>query len=102
MNNLIFQLLPHISFPTEIYFKKGSLLRLKFLEQANVLILTGKSSFKKSGSLDKIQNLLESNKSIIKQISIDSEPEILDLYKKSKKLISSKVDLIIACGGGSV
>lgn len=100
MNNLE-QLLPHLNFPKEVYFKKGSLIKLKFLSGDKVVIFTGKNSLNKSGVLEKIQNYLN-HFLWTKKISIISEPTLENVQEIVKKLSHIEPDWIVACGGGSV
>jgi len=68
----------------------------------NILIVTGKSSLKKSGKWDEIKENLEKLNVNFSQISIGGEPspEIID--NAVRKFQSEKLDLIVGIGGGSV
>ena len=73
------------------------------LGSKKILVLTGKSSFKRSKSKEFLMGELSNYKDKLHFYSdFRNNPNIEDLNKAIKKLESIKFDLIIACGGGSV
>ena len=92
--------------PSNIIFGPGEIKKLgreikKFGPKA--FLITGGKSLKNSGNLDRIITALKAQ-----QISIDhfdglgQEPEINDIERGRKKLLSSGADVVVAIGGGSV
>jgi len=91
--------------PTRIIFGEGSLKRVgeeakKFGER--VLVATGKSSSKKSGSLDEVVNSLTSNNLRVEIFNkVESDPSIETVEEGTKFAKKCGVDVVIGLGGGS-
>ncbi len=91
--------------PTRIIFGEGSLKRVgeearKFGERA--LIVTGKSSSKKSGSLDEVVNSLTSHNLQAEVFNkVEPDPSVETVEEGAKVVKKLKVDVVIGLGGGS-
>ena len=71
-------------------------------DKINAFLVTGKSSLKKSGYLDKIVNWFEeANISAFVYNEIGSEPTTYQLNRGKELAIQNKIDIIIGIGGGS-
>jgi len=96
-------ILPRVIFPREIVIKKGSLIRLKFLDGKKALIICGGQSLEKYGYLEKLENYIAASKieivAIKKVIKDPSEDSINLLMNELKNL---NADWIIGVGGGAV
>ncbi|MFB0526127.1 MAG: iron-containing alcohol dehydrogenase [bacterium] len=91
--------------PTRIIFGEGSLKRVgeeakKFGEK--VLIVTGKSSAKKSGSLDEVVNLVTSHNLRVEVFNkVEPDPSVETVEEGAKFAKKCAVDVVIGLGGGS-
>ena len=91
--------------PTRIIFGEGSLKRVgeeakKFGEK--VLIVTGKSSSKKSGSLDEVVNSLTSHNLQVEVFNkVEPDPSIGTVEEGIKVAKKCAADVVIGLGGGS-
>jgi alcohol dehydrogenase len=72
-------------------------------DKINAFLVTGKSSLKKSGYLDKILSWFEeANISTFVYNEIESEPTTYQLNRGKELAIENKMDIVIGIGGGSV
>jgi len=91
--------------PTRIIFGEGSLKRVgeeakKFGKK--VLIVTGKSSTKKSGSLDDLVNSLASHNLQVEVFNkVEPDPSVETVEEGAKVAKKCAVDVVIGLGGGS-
>ncbi len=91
--------------PTRIIFGEGSLKRVgeeakKFGEK--VLIVTGKSSAKKAGSLDDVINSLTSQNLQVEVFNkVEPDPSVETVEEGAKVAKKCAVDVVIGLGGGS-
>ncbi|MFQ5867288.1 MAG: iron-containing alcohol dehydrogenase [bacterium] len=91
--------------PTRIIFGEGTLKRVgeevgKFGQRA--LIVTGKSSSKKSGSLEEVINSLTSNNLRVEVFNkVEPDPSIETVEEGAKVAKECGVDVVIGLGGGS-
>lgn len=91
--------------PTRIIFGEGSLKRVgeearKFGEK--VLIVTGKSSSKKAGSLDEVVNSLTSHNLRVEVFNkVEPDPSVETVEEGAKFAKKCAVEVIIGLGGGS-
>jgi len=96
-------LLNRIVQPSEIVIKKGSIVRLKFLTEKKVLVITGDDSLEKNGHVDKIKTYFSSSKIdfliLKKGIGEPNQKNLEELILQAKKF---KPNWIIGIGGGSV
>lgn len=93
--------------PTKLYFKEDGLGEIgkivKDEGHSRIVLLYGRSSFVKSGSLEIVTNSLKTNG--IEYISfggIEANPDIEFVRSIVKEVKDYKPDLVLACGGGSV
>lgn len=92
--------------PTRIHFGKDSLAELrnelpKF--GANVLLVYGGGSIKKSGLYDQVVAILkEAGKEIFEDAGVMPNPTVDKLNEGVERARAGKVDFILAVGGGSV
>lgn len=92
--------------PQRIHFGTGAFEKLPELCAAkgkHILVLTGGSSFKQSGMLDKLSNMLE-KKGLKFKIAegLGHEPEVADIDKIAGEAKYFEPDAVLAIGGGSV
>ena len=91
--------------PTRIIFGEGSLKRVgeeakKFGKK--VLIVTGKSSAKKSGSLDEVVNSLASHNLQVEVFNkVEPDPSVQTVEEGTKVAKKCAVEVVIGLGGGS-
>jgi len=91
--------------PTRIIFGEGSLKRVgeeakKFGKK--VLIVTGKSSAKKSGSLDDVVNALASHNLQVEVFNkVEPDPSVETVEEGAKVAKKCAVEVVIGLGGGS-
>lgn len=72
-------------------------------KKINAFLVTGKSSLKKSGNLEKIlKNLNEAKISVYVYNEIEGEPTTLVINRGKELAIENKTDVVIGIGGGSV
>ena len=67
----------------------------------NILLITGKDSYKKCGAKDKIEVIL-SKYNIIHFNDFETTPKLNDALRGAQLAINHSIDLIISIGGGSV
>ncbi len=96
MKNLNFYL------PTKVIFGKGRISELSesLKDYKKILIVSGKSSFKKSGAYDKIKAQLK-DKKLVYFSDVKENPDFPTLKNGSEIARNEKVELIIGVGGGS-
>ncbi|TFG00400.1 MAG: iron-containing alcohol dehydrogenase [Promethearchaeota archaeon] len=68
----------------------------------NILIITGGSSLKKSGTWDSIVAKMEEINTNLSHLSVSGEPSPQIIDDAAEKYRSHKLDLIVGIGGGSV
>jgi len=88
--------------PPEIQFSEDSLDYLSTLKEDKAVLVTGGSSMRRFGFLDKAQELL--SKADIESIIIDGvepNPSVKTVIKGKEKMLDFEPDWIIAIGGGS-
>jgi len=88
--------------PPEIQFSEDSLDYLSTLKGDKAVLVTGGSSMRRFGFLDKAQELL--SKADIESIIIDGvepNPSVKTVIKGKEKMLDFEPDWIIAIGGGS-
>lgn len=93
--------------PLRIVFKEGAISNIAKLTARNgnrVLLVTGRSHLKKSGMLDKILSLFDSNKKIEELILFDkasTNPDVSVVDEAAQIIKSNNLNIIVAIGGGS-
>ena len=72
-------------------------------KKLNAFLVTGKSSLKKSGNLNRILNNLDkANVPVFIYDEIEGEPTTLVINRGKELAIQNKIDVVIGIGGGSV
>ncbi len=89
--------------PTKILFGKGRIADIKdeIPSESKVLITYGGGSIKSNGVMDQVKNALEGY-DVTEFSGIEPNPSYETLMKCVDQVRSSKVDFILAAGGGSV
>ena len=96
-------MLPRIIYPREMVIKKGSLIRLKFLDGKKAFIICGGQSFEKSGYLEKLEKHLAASKiEIVTVKRIIKDPTEDSINTIMTQLKDLNADWIIGVGGGAV
>lgn len=96
-------LLPRIISPNEIVLKKGSIIRLKYLEGKRAILILGAQSFEASENYQKVISYLTSAKLEINIFKVSQgDPTFDSVNKLVTKLNEYNPDVLIAIGGGSV
>ncbi|MCK5043471.1 phosphonoacetaldehyde reductase [Candidatus Pacearchaeota archaeon] len=87
------------------YFGFGSVCNLKEIldkeKPKNIFLVTGKSSYEKSGAKDAIKSIL-SNYNITHFCNFEVNPKLKDIIKGIDLFKKEACDLVIGIGGGSV
>ncbi len=89
--------------PTKIIYGKGRIKEFgEVLDKKfkNIMIVSGKSSYKKSGAYEKISTQLK-DRNIILFNEVKENPDFETLMKGAELAKNEKVELIIGIGGGS-
>jgi alcohol dehydrogenase class IV len=88
--------------PREVYFGPGSLENIKKIKAKKAVIVTGGSSMKKSGVLDRTVRLLKEAEIESRVFDgVEPDPSVETVMKGTAFLNSEKPDLIIGLGGCS-
>ena len=96
-------MLPRLLQPPEIAIKRGSIINLRFLTGRSAVVLSGMSSLKASGSMDKIETYLKSANMEVNWIKgLSGEPTVSRVRETAAQISKLEPDWIVACGGGSV
>ena len=96
-------LLSRIISPHEIVLKKGSLIRLKYLEGKKAVIVLGQSSFEATDNFQKVKTFLSSSKLDVDIIKLPSgDPTFDSVNGLLVHFHNYNPDIIIGIGGGSV
>lgn len=89
--------------PRDIYFGKGAIDDLKYLEGfKKAIIVTGGHSMKKFGFLDRVEKALH-NAGLETLIfdGVEPDPSVETVYKGAEAMREFQPDVIVAIGGGS-
>ncbi len=96
-------LLSRIISPNEIVLKKGSLIRLKYLEGKKTIIVLGQSSFEATENFQKVKTFLSASKLEVDIIKLPSgDPTFDSVNKLLNHFHVYNPDIILGIGGGSV
>lgn len=88
--------------PRDIYFEKGSIEQLKNLQGNRAVVVTGGSSMRKFGFLDKVISYLEEANITVRLIEgVEPDPSVETVLDGAKIMESFNPDWIVAIGGGS-
>jgi alcohol dehydrogenase class IV len=92
----------NFSIPRDIVYGEGSLKKLASLKGKKAAIVTGGSSMKKSGFLDKAAALLkEAGMETIIIDGVEPNPSVETVFRGAKEMEAFGPDWIVAVGGGS-
>lgn len=88
--------------PRDIYFEEGSIEQLKNLQGNRAVVVTGGSSMKKFGFLDKVISYLEEANISVELIEgVEPDPSVETVLSGAEVMRTFNPDWIIAIGGGS-
>jgi alcohol dehydrogenase class IV len=88
--------------PRDVYFGPGAIENLKDLKGQKAIVVTGGSSLKKSGALDRILGYLGQAKLETKLFEgVEADPSVETVLSGAKIMQAFGPDLIVAAGGGS-
>jgi len=88
--------------PRDIYFGENSLEVLKTIKGKKAIIVTGGSSMKKFGFLDKVEAYLKEAGIEVKHITgVEPDPSVETVMNGAKVMREFQPDLIVSIGGGS-
>ena len=88
--------------PRDLYHGSGAIEALKDLEGKRAFVVTGGSSMKKFGFLEKTLKYLEKAGMKVEMFEgVEPDPSVETVYKGAEKMRDFKPDWIIAIGGGS-
>ncbi len=89
--------------PRDLYYGSGAMNELKNLKgYKKAFIVTGGSSMKKNGFLDKLDNILkEAGLQTYLYEGVQPDPSIESVYDGAKAMREFEPDVIVAIGGGS-
>jgi len=88
--------------PRDLYWGRGTLSELKNLKGKKAIIVSGGSSMKKAGFLDKTENYLkEAGMQVQHYSGVEADPSIETVKKGAAAMAKFQPDWIIALGGGS-
>lgn len=88
--------------PRDIYFGKGSMEQLKNLKGKKAIVVTGGSSMKKFGFLDKVDKYLIEAGMEVKHIEgVEPDPSVETVMNGAQIMREFQPDWIVSIGGGS-
>ena len=88
--------------PRDLYYGKGSLENLKNLSGKRAIVVSGGSSMRKGGFLDKVEAYLkEAGMEVRFFEGVEPDPSVETVMKGAKAMEAFQPDWIVAMGGGS-
>ena len=90
--------------PRDLYFGAGAMKELAVLGKTRkkAMIVSGGSSMKKSGALDKLEKILNDAGLKVKHFDgVEPDPSVETVMKGAKAMAAFGPDVIVAIGGGS-
>ena len=88
--------------PRDMYYGKGSLENLKNLDGKRAIIVTGGSSMKKGGFLQKTEAYLKEAGMAVKIFEgVEPDPSVETVMRGADAMTKFQPDWIVAIGGGS-
>lgn len=88
--------------PRDLYHGKGSIEALKDLKGKKAIVVTGGSSMKKFGFLDKVvSHLKEANMEVLVFDGVEPDPSVETVMRGAEAMVDFQPDWIVAIGGGS-
>lgn len=87
---------------SQLMFGEGCLAFLKDIKAKRAMIVTGGSSMKRCGILEKVQAYLEEGGAEVAVFEgVESDPSFATVMRGAHEMLEFKPDLIVALGGGS-
>ena len=88
--------------PRDLYYGKGSLENLKNLEGKKAIVVSGGSSMRKGGFLDKVEAYLkEAGMEVTFFEGVEPDPSVETVMKGAAAMTEFQPDWIVSIGGGS-
>ncbi len=90
--------------PRDLYFGPGAMQELAVLGKTRkrAMVVTGGSSMKKSGALDRLDAILKKAGLKVKHFEgVEPDPSVETVMKGAQAMLDFKPDVIVAIGGGS-
>lgn len=88
--------------PRDIYHGRGSLESLKTLEGSKTIVVTGGSSMRRAGFLEKVVKYLnEAGMQVLLFEGVEPDPSVETVQKGAEVMRNYQPDWIVAIGGGS-
>lgn len=88
--------------PRDVYYGEGSLAELKNLEGKKAIVVSGGSSMKRAGFLQKtVDYLKEAGMEVKLYEGVEPDPSVQTVYKGAAAMQEFEPDWIVAIGGGS-
>ena len=90
--------------PRDLYFGSGAMNELAVLGKTckRAMVVTGGSSMKKSGALDRLEAILKKAGLKVKLFEgVEPDPSVETVMKGAKAMAAFQPDVIVAIGGGS-
>lgn len=90
--------------PRDLYFGPGAMKELAVLGKTHkrAMVVTGGSSMKKSGALDRLDKILKDAGLKVKHFEgVEPDPSVETVMKGAKAMREFEPDVIVAIGGGS-
>ena len=88
--------------PRDIYHGKGSLDELKKLKGKRAIVISGGSSMRRGGFLDRVANNLKEAGMEVKLFEgVEADPSVETVMKGANAMKEFQPDWIVAIGGGS-
>lgn len=90
--------------PRDLYFGPGAMKELAVLGKTHkrAMVVTGGSSMKKSGALDRLDKILKGAGLKVKHFEgVEPDPSVETVMKGAKAMREFEPDVIVAIGGGS-
>jgi len=88
--------------PRDLYYGKGSLEDLKHLSGKKAIVVSGGSSMRRGGFLDKVESYLkEAGMEVTHFEGVEPDPSVETVMKGAAAMTEFQPDWIVAIGGGS-
>ena len=88
--------------PRDLYYGKGSLENLKNIDGKKAIVVSGGSSMRRGGFLDKVEAYLkEAGMEVQLFEGVEPDPSVETVMKGAKAMTDFQPDVIVAIGGGS-
>ena len=88
--------------PRDLYYGKDSLENLKNIDGKKAIVVSGGSSMRRGGFLDKVEAYLkEAGMEVQLFEGVEPDPSVETVMKGAKAMTDFQPDVIVAIGGGS-